>query len=171
MLTLQTELTVTGLTGREITDFLLDPDDERYRAWWPGTHLAFHRLSKGPEHPGRPGDRMVMDELVGSRHLRMVAEVVDAVPSERVVWRMRVGRVPLPVRVTITFRTDGDDVRIRHAITAGWGGPGRAVDPLWRLYFSSAFAREMDQHARTEFPLLRGVLRPVRPGRPDGTPR
>ena len=34
-----------------------------------------------------------------------------------------------------------------------------------------AFAREMDQHARTEFPLLRGVLRPVRPGRPDGTPR
>jgi hypothetical protein len=32
------------------------------------------------------------------------------------------------------------------------------LDPLWRLYFSPAFARAMDRHVQTEFPLLRALL-------------
>ena len=39
MLTLQSKVTVPGATGLAITDFMLDCADDRYQAWWPGTHL------------------------------------------------------------------------------------------------------------------------------------
>jgi len=157
MLMLETELTLGGLTGREITDFLLNPQDDRYRAWWPGTHVAFHRTKATPG-PGHVGDRVVMDEYVGARRIRMVSEVVDAVPGERVVWQMRLWALPLPVRLILTLRTGEREVRVRHTITAGWKGRARVLDTLWRLYFSPSFARAMESHVRTEFPLLRDLL-------------
>jgi hypothetical protein len=165
VLTLETDLTVKGLTGREITDFLLDPHDHHYQDWWPGTHLAFHRTKAGPgtEHLG---DLVLMDEYVGSRRLRMVGEVVEAISGERIVWQMRPWGLRLPVRVTLTLQTDGADVRVRHVISAGWAGRARALDGLWRLYFSPSFAAAMDRHVRTEFPLLRDLLHPGRQGAP-----
>jgi hypothetical protein len=41
---------------------------------------------------------------------------------------------------------------------------GRMLDPLLRHHFSLAFAAAMDQHVRTEFPLLRDRLTQARPG-------
>jgi hypothetical protein len=161
-LTLESELTVTGLTGREVTDFLLDPADDRYQDWWPGTHLAFHRTSEGPG-AGHLGDSVLMDEYVGSRRIRMVGEVVDAIPGERIVWRMRPWGLRLPVHLTLTLHTEVRDVRVRHVITAGWTGRARVLDPLWGIYLSRSFAGAMDRHVRTEFPLLRDLLRGGRP--------
>jgi hypothetical protein len=37
MLTIQSTIFVAGITGRKISDFLLNCTDERYRGWWPGT--------------------------------------------------------------------------------------------------------------------------------------
>ena len=37
MITLQTKIQVDRITATEIFDFLADPDDESYRAWWPGS--------------------------------------------------------------------------------------------------------------------------------------
>jgi hypothetical protein len=162
VLTLESELTVKGLTGREITDFLLDPADDRYQDWWPGTHQAFHLTSPG-RGVGHLGDTVLMDEYVGSRRVRMAGEVVDAVPGERVAWQLRPWGLRLPVRLTLTLHTDGRDVRVRHVITAGWTGRARALDVLWRLYLSPSFAGAMDRHVRTEFPLLRDLLHGHRP--------
>jgi len=77
VLTLESEMTLDGLTGREVTDFMTDCDDERYQSWWPGTHRQFHVLdhAAGEDHVG---DLVWMDEYVGSRRLRMAAEVIEA---------------------------------------------------------------------------------------------
>jgi hypothetical protein len=157
MLTLESALAVKGLTGREITDFMLDPQDDRYQAWWPGQHLAFHRTKEVPG-AGHVGDRVLMDEYVGSRRIRLAGEVVQANPGERIVWQMHLWRLRLPVRLTLALQTHGGDVHVRHTVTAGWTGRGRALDPLWRLYFSPSFADSMDRHVRTEFPLLSDLL-------------
>lgn len=164
MLTLETQMTVDGVTGRQITDFLLECDDDRYQAWWPGTHLELHVL----EHGGADhvGDVVLMDEYVGSRHLRMVGEVETAVPGEQIVWRLGWGRLRLPVRLTLTLRPQERGVHLRHNIIAGWTGWARALDPLWRLYLSPAFADAMDRHVHTEFPLLRDLLHRERAGAP-----
>lgn len=159
MLTLESEMTVPGLTGREVADFMLDCDDDRYRAWWPGTHEAFHVVEPG-SGADHVGDRVWMDELVGDRHLRMAAVVVAVTPGERIVWRLVPWGLRLPVRLALTLQDQPDGVRLRHTLTAGWAGWGRMLDPLWRLYFTRAFAAAMDRHACTEFPRLGKLLHP-----------
>ena len=46
MVTIESQFFVARIGGREITDFLLDCTDDRYRQWWPGTHLALHAVSR-----------------------------------------------------------------------------------------------------------------------------
>ena len=101
MLTLRSDVLVPGVTARQITDFLLTPTDGRYRRWWPGTHLRFHVVRAG--RPDHRGDVVLMDEFVGSRHLRMSAVVMSTVPGRRIVWRMG-RRIPLPIRLTFRMR-------------------------------------------------------------------
>jgi hypothetical protein len=149
---------VDGLTARETTDFLLNPSDERYQAWWPDTHHVFHVVKRATRED-HVGDVVLMDEHVGSRRIRMDMEVVEAVPGEKIVWLMGRWRIHLPIRLTLVLQNQEHGVLLRHVITAGWSGRGRVIDPLWRLYFSESFAAAMDQHARTEFRLLRDLLR------------
>ena len=156
MLTVESRIHVPGLTGQEVTTFLLDCTDVGYQAWWPGVHLQFHPLAAGGvDHVG---DVVLMDEMIGSRHVRMAGVVVEAEPAKRVVWQLKKG-IRLPVRLTLELTDQGGGVAIRHTITAGWRGPSRLLDPLFRLYFSPRFAAAMDQHVRTEFPRLRDRLR------------
>jgi hypothetical protein len=156
---MESQVSVKGLSGREVTDLMVACDDARYQEWWPGTHRAFHVLRSAPgEH--HVGDLVWMDEFVGSRHLRMAAEVLEVVPGEKVAWRLRPGRLRLPVRLTLTLRDHDGGVLVRHTLTAGWAGWARVFDPLWRLYFTDAFAAAMDGHAKTEFLRLGHLVHP-----------
>lgn len=159
MLTLESQVIVPGLTGAEITDFFHTCTDERYQAWWPGVHLHLRQLAAGGSD--HVGDVWLMDELVGTRHLRMTGEVVAAEPGRKIVWQVKKGSVRLPMRLTLEFTDRDDGVAIRHTTTAGWDGPGRLLDPLWRLYWSPRFATMLDQHVHTEFPRMRDLLHPV----------
>ncbi|HEX9230110.1 MAG TPA: hypothetical protein VF885_26210 [Arthrobacter sp.] len=46
MLVIESKVDVAGLTGREVTDFMVACTDEQYRNWWPGTHLQLHALGR-----------------------------------------------------------------------------------------------------------------------------
>ena len=159
MLTLETSIRVEGITGTEIFDFLANPDDESYRAWWPGIHLQFHTLARGDNHVG---DVVYMDEYVGRRRLRMTAIVTEAVPGKKLVWQLR-KRVKLPARLCLVLDDHDGGVTITHTTRAGLRGAGRILDPVLRLVFSRSFARDLDEHVRTEFLLLRDLLRKRRP--------
>lgn len=155
MLTLETKTRVEGLTGRDIFEFLANPTDRAYQAWWPGVHLQLHTLS---QREGHVGDVVLMDEYVGSRRVRLKGVVVEAVPGLRLVWQLKAG-VRLPVWVSLDFSDGADGVEITHRIRAGFARGARALDPLLRLYFSRSFAGAMDAHVRTEFRLLGDRLR------------
>ena len=154
MIEIESRVAVPGMTGQEVTDFLLDCTDERYQAWWPGTHLRMHLITRGRDHIG---DLVLMDEYVGRRRLCLTGVVREAVPGRRIVWQLR-HWVRLPVQLSLTLSPTDDGVAIRHAITAGFAGPGRLLDPLIRLYLGPRFAAEMDRHVRTEFVRLRDLL-------------
>ena len=156
MLTIESRVMVPGLTGAEITDFLLQGNDAAYQAWWPGVHLQLHPLAAG--RTDHFGETVFMDEFIGSRRVRMDALVAAIEPGRKLVWQMKKG-VRLPVWLTLELAGSDDGVAIRHTITAGWRGVGRVFDPLFRLYFTPAFAA-MDRHAHTEFPRLRDLLHP-----------
>jgi hypothetical protein len=154
MIVMESRVAVPGMTGHQVTDFLLDCTDERYQAWWPGTHLRMHLLSRGRDHIG---DVVLMDEYVGRRRLRMTGVVREAVPGRRIVWQFRKG-IPLPARLTLTLAPTDDGVAVGHAVTAGFAGPGRLLDPLIRRYLSPRFAADLDRHVHCEFVRLRDLL-------------
>ena len=151
MIELVTKIHVPRLRGREITDFLSDCDDAAYQQWWPGTHLRFHTVSG---RGGSVGSHVFMEELVGTRRIKSTGEVVEFVPGKRVVVQMR-HLVRLPVRLVIDLSDERDGVTITHVLRVGYEGVGGIFDPLLRLWFTDALQQAMDDHVRTEFPLLR----------------
>ena len=165
MLTLQTELRVDGISGAEVFDFLANPDDESYRAWWPGTHFQLHTVARGDDHVG---DVLYMDEYVGKRRLRGSAIVTEAVPGKRLVWQFKRG-IKLPARLQLEFSDYEGGVAITHTVRAGFRGAGRVLDPALKVLLSRPFANDLDEHVRTEFPLLRDLLRERGPASGAGT--
>jgi hypothetical protein len=159
---------VPGARAAEVLRFLLEPTDSAYRSWWPGVHDRLH-ITVRSGRADHVGDRVLMDELVGRRRLRFAGRVVEVVADRRVVWQLHQG-VPLPVRLRLDLEDDpargGEcpSVRVRHTVRAGWAGSGRIADPLFRLYLSSRFAADLDEHVRTEFARLGAVLRGGRSG-------
>jgi uncharacterized protein YndB with AHSA1/START domain len=154
MITLLSRLHVGLVHGADLFAFLIDPTDEAYQRWWPGTHLAFHRLRSTPGHVG---DVVHMDELIGARRVRLTGVIIAAEPGKRIVWQLKAG-LRLPAWLTLTFDDDSAGVTITHEIRAGLRGVGRILDPLLRRYFSEVFARALDAHVRAEFPKLRDML-------------
>lgn len=154
MLTLQTIVDVQGLTGRQVTDFLLNCDDKQYQKWWNGTHLEFHTIKR---YPDNIGNVIYMDEYIGRRRLKMAGIVLKAIPGKEIVWQMKKG-FRLPVRLTLMVKDMEGSVRITHTIIAGFKGMGKVLDPLLRLYLSRDFEKAMDEHAKIEFPKLREVV-------------
>ena len=165
MLTLRTEIRVDGIAGTEIFDFLANPDDESYRAWWPGTHFQLHPVERGEDHVG---DVLYMDEYVGKRRLRGSAIVTEAIRGKRLVWQFKRG-IKLPARLELDFSDYEGGVAIAHDVRAGFRGAGRVLDPLLKVYLSRRFGNDLDDHVRREFPLLRDLLRQRGPAAGAGT--
>jgi hypothetical protein len=155
MLTLQTRTAVDGVTAAQIFDFLAEPDDESYQEWWPGTHLQLHLVERGDNHVG---DVIYMDEYVGKRRLRMTAVVTEAIAGRRLVWQLRKG-IKLPARLSLELEDREGGVQVTHTVRGGFRGAGRLLDPLLKVFMTARFARDLDEHVRTEFPLLRDLLR------------
>ena len=157
MITLESSVLVPGITGSEITEFLLSPTDDRYQAWWPDTHIQLHVIAPADRHVG---EVVWMYEHIGSRRLRMAGVVLDAAPGRRIVWQLkRWIRLPAWVRLEVEDRADG--CLVRHTVEVGYRGFGRVLDPMLRLYLSPRFAAELDEHVHTEFPKLRDHLHRV----------
>lgn len=154
MIALTTKLRVEGLTGREITDFLINAGDEEFRRWWPGTHLEYHTVRR---RAGGLGNLLHYEELVGGHRERIDAVVVDLIPGRRLVWQIKRG-IRLPIRVLLEFEDDAGGVTITQTTRAGFEGAGRILDPVFRLYFSREYEQALEAHARTEFPMLRDLL-------------
>ncbi len=156
MIVHRTLVTVPGGSAESVYRLLAEPTDQAYRRSWPGTHLAFHVVRRDP-HTSPVGDRVLMDERVGRRRLRLSAVVHEAVPGRHLRWRLC---VPLPASLEIRLDEDATGVQVEHVLRLGWpGAVGHLTDPLLRLWFTAAFADALTAHATTEFPLLAG-LRP-----------
>lgn len=154
MITMETEVEVEGLSGVDVTDFLLNPTDEKYRRWWSGTHLEFHVLKSYPDHIG---DIVYMDEFIGRHRIRMKGIVENAVPGKLIVWRMK-KIVKLPFRVVLKLEENKNGVKITHTLEAGFTGAGKILDPLITFFMPGDFKEAMDEHAKIEFGKLRDLL-------------
>ena len=130
MIRLTTVVDVQGLSGEQVTDFMLNCDDEKYRKWWDGTHLQFHTIKRCPDNIGNV---VYMDEYVGKRRLKMQAIVLKAAPGKEIVWQMK-KIVRLPGWLSLAVEDTEDGVRITHTLTAGFNGIGKLQGDFIALF-------------------------------------
>lgn len=154
MVELRTEVPVKGVTGKEISDFMLNCTDEQYRRWWPGVHMAFHTVRR---YPGDMENVTYFDEYVGRRRLKFTGIVVKADGDAEIVWRMKL-LVMLPAWLSLRYTEEEGGVRVIHTLSAGYRGFGRFLDVFFRMYLSRSFENELNMHAHTEFPMLARML-------------
>lgn len=144
---------VPGMRASEVLGFFVEPNDDLYQAWWPGTHFSMHPVN---DQDGI-GQSVYMDEMVGTRRLRFTC-VVTRLEADRITWQFR-RLVNLPCWLDLRIEDDDGGATITHTISAGSSTRvGRLLDPLLRLYFSPSFERMMDAHFRTEFSALPALL-------------
>ena len=153
MISLTSTVPVTGVTAEQISDFMLNCNDDKYSRWWPGTHFQFHAVRSVPGHVG---SLVYFDEYVGKRRLRMYA-VVEEAEADRIVWRVR-KLVNLPSRLIMEIDETDDGVVVTHRLEVGFEGIGSLFDPILRLYLNDEFEKALDEHAHTEFPMLARML-------------
>ncbi len=156
MFSMPTRTHVTGLSGREITDFLSTCTDQAFANWWPGTHFHLHTVK---ETPGSVGSIIFMDEMIGGRRVKVTCELVELVPGRTLVWQLRRPLFRLPVRLILQLKDDDTGVAIEQSIEAAFSGLAACLDLVLRVFFPPRFAAAKDEHVRTEFPKLRDFLR------------
>jgi hypothetical protein len=103
------------------------------------------------------GNLVYFDEYVGGYRLRFKAVVTEIISGKKLVWQMK-KIVKLPAWLALDFEDNKDSVNIVHTLSIGFGGVGRFLDPILRVYFSAKFQRELESHAQVEFHKLADML-------------
>ncbi|MDI6742479.1 MAG: hypothetical protein QMD11_07020 [Smithella sp.] len=154
MVTLKTIINVTGITSKDIYDFMLNCTDADYQRWWKGTHLFCHTVK---QYPGNIGNVIYVDEYVGKYRLKGYAVIARLVPYSEMVYQIK-KMVKLPARFTMKFEDVEGGINIIHIVEAGFHGIGKILDPLIRLYLSDEYEANLNAHAQEEFPELAAML-------------
>lgn len=154
MISIHSVVSVKGITGQDVINFMLNCTDTDYQNWWPDTHLAFHTLKR---YPHNLGNLVYFDEYVGQYRLKFKGVVKEIIPERKLVWQMKKG-IKLPAWLLLEFAQQPEGVKITHTLKVGFRGIGKILDLLLNLYFSEAFITALDQHAHIEFPKLGEIL-------------
>ena len=154
MIELRTEVKVKSISGKSVSDFMLNCTDEEYQTWWPGTHLAFHTIKR---FPNELGNIVYFDEYVGSNRLKFKGIVVENIPGRKITWQLK-KIIKLPVWLILEFEDKDEGVLIVHTIKAGFEGSGKVLDPFLRLRLNQQFEKDLAEHAHSEFNNLAQIL-------------
>lgn len=113
MIRYTTTVEVTGLSSKDVYDFLLNCTDTQYQRWWPETHLVFHTLKRTPTNIG---NLVYMDEYVGDFRLKFHGTVKKMVPNGSILWQMRKFGVVLPAWLSLNLSDTASGVKIIHRL-------------------------------------------------------
>ena len=152
------ELIVPNARAEQFYEFMINPSDERYSAWWQGEHLHFHIVKHGNEN--HLGDFVFMDEYLGQNHrLVFYAVVITTDHPNKITWQMKKSGLRLPAFVTLELSDSPGGVKLKHELRIGYSGMGKLLDPFIRLYFNKSFQNALDEHCKAEWPRLAELLR------------
>ena len=153
------ELTVANALAEQFYEFMINPTNEAYSAWWPGEHLQFHIVKHGDKD--HHGDLVFMDEYLGENH-RLVfnAIVIKAMRPHTITWQMKKAGLRLPAVVTLELHDSSEGVKLKHELRIGFAGIGKICDPFIKLYFNKSFQTALDEHCKIEWNKLADFLNP-----------
>jgi len=151
------ELTVVNAKAEQFYNFMITPNNERYRAWWPEEHLQFYIVKRGDDK--HLGDEVFYDEHLGEkRRLAFRAVVTTANFPNKIIWQMKKTGIRLPAYLSLELHDTADGLRIRHELRIGFAKAGCVLDPFIRLYANKSFLAALEKHCRIEWPKLADLL-------------
>lgn len=150
--------TVANANAEQFYDFMINPSDERYSAWWPGEHLNFHIVKRGEQ--SHLGDIVYFNERLGEKHrLKFHAIVVKVERPKAIAWQMRAFGVKLPAVVELRLCNSQAGLLLCHELRLGYRGIGKLFDFVIRLYFNKSFQMALEKHCDIEWHKLSNLLR------------
>lgn len=153
MIRYATNLVVQNAKAEQFYDFMINPNNENYCAWWPEEHLKFYITKSGDER--HLGDEVYFDEYLGeSRRLKFFADVITANRPTNIVWQMKKFGIRFPAFLSLEFTDIEKGLKINHELRIGFGGIGKILNPLIRIYFTKSFANALEKHCLEEWPRL-----------------
>ena len=161
MITHKVNLAVPNARAEQFYDFMINPTNERYGAWWPGEHLQFHIVKQGDSN--HIGDEVFMDEHLGKNHRLFFHAIVNvAERPHKITWQMKKAGIRLPAVVTLEVNDSVEGVMLKHELRIGFSSIGKLLDPFIRLYFNKSFQNALDEHCRIEWDKLAEYLNPIK---------
>lgn len=155
MVTIKTEILLHDVSAEQITDFMINCSDAMYQQWWPGTHIAFHKLT---DYPSQVGNIVYFDEYIGKTRLQFKGVVKQYLEGGEICWQMKKG-VKLPAWLSLNLEDHNNGIKLTHKLSLGYKGIGRLFDPLIMLFMPSNFEYELNEHAQIEFIKLSQILK------------
>ena len=148
-----TQIVVLNAKAEQFYDFMINPDNDRYREWFPNEHLAFYITKPGAIN--HLGDEVFYDEYLGStRRLKFFADVITANRPTSAAWQMKLMRLRLPAVLSLELTDTPNGLQIDHELSIGFNGIGKVFDPIIRLYFTKSFSDALSKHCLEEWPRL-----------------
>ncbi|MCL2350377.1 MAG: hypothetical protein FWC67_02740 [Defluviitaleaceae bacterium] len=152
------KVVVPEARATDFYDFMINPTDEKYSAWWPGEHLQFHIVKRGKAC--HTGDIVFMDEYLGkNRRLTFHGKVIKAKKPKQIVWQMQKFGIGLPAYVKLTLKDTPYGLKVKHETKIGYDGLGKLLDPIIKLYFNKSFQKALEKHCLIEWPKLGRYLK------------
>ena len=147
------ELTVNNATAESFYNFMINPNNDKYRQWWPEEHLQFYITKHG--NTDHLGDEVFYNEYLGKkRRLAFNALLTTANKPNNIVWQMKKAGIKLPAFLSVDFLDTKDGLYIRHELKVGFSGIGKLIDPFIKLYINKSFLAALEKHCLTEWPKL-----------------
>jgi len=157
MITHIVEVKVKNARSEKFYDFMINPNDQQYKTWWPQEHLQFHITKPGDEN--HLGDHVYFDEYLGKkRRTSFHAVVVTANRPIKIVWQMKMIGIRLPFFVNFELKDEPDYLTVRHELKMGYSGIGKIFDLFIRLVFNKKYKEDLENHCNIEWPKLAELL-------------
>ena len=146
-----------GASAEQFFEFMVDPPPEVYANWLPDEHHKFHVVKHSETTP--VGDLIYFDQHISPRHrLRFHAIIRVADKPNKLVFQMRKLGVSLPGYLELEFRDTLEGLLLIETVRVGFGGIGKALDPVIGIVFNKRFFEALDGHHKREWDDLAKIL-------------
>ncbi|MDR0298889.1 MAG: SRPBCC domain-containing protein [Streptococcaceae bacterium] len=147
------EVHVENVMPQDFFDFMTNPNDHAYRAWWPERHHEFHVTKAG--EVSHLGDEVWTFENVDDKHqLKILGVITEISEPSKIVWQFKKFGVMLPSRLILTMEKSSAGLELRHETQLGFKGWGKIFDPLFRFYFNKSYRAALTEHCQIEWSRL-----------------
>lgn len=142
--------------------FMIEPVPEIYRHWLPEEHHEFYIVKRGKKTP--VGDLIYYDQHISKSHrLAFNAIIRVAKKPDKIVMQMRKFGINLPAYLDLEFHDTPNHLLLKEEIRIGFGGVGKILDPIIKLFFNKMFFDALNGHHKREWTCLAKILKEIPP--------